>query len=71
MAYSQTGPVIVRGIDKSSITEYLWATRVMVDRKGTLHVYGHHRQHAVFLEGQWSAYVVSAPTRAEILGDGE
>lgn len=65
MAYAATGPVLVK-VSDGTTASYPWATRVAVDRKGTLHIYGHHRQHAVFLDGEWSAYVVSAPTRAEI-----
>ena len=68
MSYPQTGPVMVQ-LDDGGMASYPWATSVKVDRKGALHVYGHHKQHAVYLEGEWQKYGVSAPTRAEILGD--
>ena len=70
MAYPTTGPVSVKLEGGQTATDP-WATSVRVDRKGALHIYGHHKQHAVYLEGQWTHYVVSAPTRAEILGDEE
>ena len=66
--YSQTGTVLVKLASGSSVN-YPWATSVKVDKKRSLHIYGHHRQHAVYLEGEWQAYVVSAPTPAEIIGD--
>ena len=67
MSYPQTGPVVVQTSGGAAVS-YPWATSVRVDRKGSLHIYGHHKQHAVHLEGEWSKYGVSAPTRAEVIG---
>jgi hypothetical protein len=67
MSYAQTGPVVV--MTPAASESFPWATSVRVDRAGALHIYGHHKQHAVFLEGEWSKYGVSAPTRAEVLGN--
>lgn len=66
--YVQTGPVIVK-LEGGSTSTHTWATRVTVDRKGNLHIYGHHRQHIVHLEGEWTAYVVSAFLREEASKD--
>lgn len=61
MAHAQTGPVAVQTADGA--TRYSWSTSVKVDRTGNLHVYGHHKQHAVHLEGEWTGYLAAAPVR--------
>lgn len=66
MSHPQTGPVVVQLADGGTAS-YPWATHVKVDRHGALHINGHHKQHAVHLEGEWSKYGASAPTAAEIL----
>lgn len=62
MALSNIGPVVVR-LQGGNTSTYPWATSTRVDRKGGLHVYGNHRQHVVFLDTEWNAYVVSAAVR--------
>lgn len=58
MAYDQVDSVTVQTLDgQESIA---WGTRVSVDRKGGLHVYGEHHQHRVFKRGQWKGYMAKA-----------
>lgn len=63
MSYPQTGPVAVQTPEEKLAVTFPWATSVRVDRKGTLHVHGRHQQHAVFLKGEWTGYLVTAPAR--------
>jgi hypothetical protein len=59
MAHTQTGEVAV--MSGEGTHKYTWATSVKVDRHGALHIYGHHKQHAVHLYGEWTGYLVKAP----------
>lgn len=63
MAHAQTGTVAVTAGEGTVTVRYSWSTSVKVDRNGTLHIYGHHKQHAVHLAGDWTGYYASAPVR--------
>jgi hypothetical protein len=48
-----------------SVSTYLWATDVRVDRKGNLRVFDGLHQRAFHPAGEWDSYVVKAVKHEE------